>query len=213
MKMHARDEQGTTLVELVIATAIMLMVIASIATAVQLLTKSASAMGQSTQAIDNLQVAEQDVVRDIHASTGWCSAYAPPTTTELGFTANIEGGAAAYLISITSGNQLTVATATSCAGLATAKSQALLSNVDSAATTPSSQRSGFSQPNGPASVTVNGTQYWDTLAVTLTVDSPSVSATNPVRTTVSDPVVEIWNAEEQCQNQWITSAQASSDPC
>lgn len=209
MSSAGHGEGGTTLVEMVIATAVMLVVIAAVGTAVTQLAGDTGTMTRSAQAIDDLQIAEQAIVKDIHAATAWC---ATPSSTELEFMAGLAGSSEAYAINITSTNELTLATAASCSSLGSAPAQVLLTNVDSAATTPVSERSGFSQPNGPSAVTEAGSDYYDSISVTLTVDNPSVGAYNVVRTTVGDPEVMIWNTDEQCQLAWQED-EVGDDPC
>jgi prepilin-type N-terminal cleavage/methylation domain-containing protein len=205
---HRYGEQGMTLVELVIATAIMSVVVASVAGGIQLMTRNTTTLVQTTASLNQLQDAEQEVVQYLHTATSWCQS---PTVSELKFVTNLKGAPKAVDIKIAS-NNLSLATATSCSGTFSATPEVLLNNVDTSTSTTVTQRSGFSQPNGPTSVTVDGTSYYTSIAVTLTVDSPNVSVSHPTRTSVSDPVVEIWPAEQQCQSSWLED-ESGNDPC
>lgn len=211
-----RDERGMTLLEVAISTGIMLVVMASVAGSIELMSSNVSTMAQTTNAINQEQIAEQTVVRDLHSATSWCTS---PTTSQLEFTATLNGTTKVYDFQI-SGNALTLQTASSCPpGGTLSSATVLLTNVDTSSSTPVSQQSGFfswpsasSNPSAPTPVTANGTSFYTSLGVILTVDSPSVKAARPTRTTVSDSVVEIWNAEQQCQTAWVDDP-VGSDPC
>lgn len=215
MRSERRTDAGMTLIEVAIATAIMLIVISAVAGSMLVMTSNVSTMAQTTDAINQQQVAEQTVVRDLHAATSWCKT---PTSSELEFAATLSGSTGAYDFKIAS-NKLTLGTATNCNGTFSANPTVLLANVDTSSSTPVSQQSGFfswpsasSAPSSPTAVTVNGTSYYTSLGVILTVDSPSVTAAHPKRTTVSDSVIEIWNTEQQCQTAWVDDP-VGSDPC
>ncbi len=99
-----RNEAGLSLIEVLIAMLIMSIVIIVVDTSVGVLNSKSNTLSQSDQAIDQLQVAEQTVVRDVHAATSWCSppvarhhALAPctaftaaPTASELKFNAVLD---------------------------------------------------------------------------------------------------------------------------
>ncbi|MGA2036080.1 MAG: prepilin-type N-terminal cleavage/methylation domain-containing protein, partial [Acidimicrobiales bacterium] len=64
----ARGDDGVTLVELVIAMAIFALVIVSVDSSVTVLNSRANGLSQSAQAIDQLQIAEETIARDVHAA-------------------------------------------------------------------------------------------------------------------------------------------------
>ena len=91
-------EQGMTLVETVLAMFLMTLVFTTVATSVNLLAGTSNSLGQQARAIDQLQLAEQTIVRDVHAAT-CASALTIPTclltvanADELEFTADLNGG-------------------------------------------------------------------------------------------------------------------------
>jgi len=200
------EDAGTTLVELVIATAILLVVIATVGIGVTLISSSTSAMAEEDQAIDQLQVAEQAVVRDVHAATKWCNA---PSASQLEFEANLDATSVAIDVALSAGGELTIAQTSSCTAAWPAPDE-LAANVDPSV-------SGFSLPGGPRAVTWTAGSstysYITSISVNFTMDSPRTGAPHEIRTTVADPVVEIWNAELACQSNWAASPGGGSDPC
>lgn len=184
---------------------IMSIVIIVVDTSVGVLNSKSNTLSQSDQAIDQLQVAEQTVVRDVHAATSWCSPpvgvtpSAPcttftqtPTATELKFNAVLDSSTWSSptsfdikLNTMSDGSrQLTVSKNGGSAVV-------LASNLD--------PTSAFTIPN-PVQVTV-GTQQWsyyNYLGVTLIMDSPRYGARYTTKTTTADQQVEAWNVEYAC---------------
>ncbi len=78
---EGRRESGFTLIELVIAIGIFSLVVVSVDVTVTMLTGRSTALSQSNQAIDQLQVAEQAIVQDVHAVTSWTTAPSSVATT------------------------------------------------------------------------------------------------------------------------------------
>lgn len=231
------DQRGMTLLETVLAMALMGVVFTSVGVGVTTISRQMSSLTAQTQAIDELQVAQQAIVKEMHAayvppalSAPWCysyvlagtTVYAPSATpsTELKFIAQVNGSTVAYDIKI-AGSTLTVATSASpglCAG-PWSTAQTLLTNVDAS--------SGFflagcttntgcaALPTAPPVNWTGGSgatySFYPSLGVNLTVDG-----TNNVKTTQSDSTVDVWNVEETCQADWNSDPQTSpaiSDPC
>ncbi len=201
---RAWREDGFTLVELVIAMAIFALVIVSVDASVTVLNGRANGMSQSTQAIDQLQVAEQTIVRDVHAANSWCTPVptplygcaATPTATPTGapnpdliFTANLNGATPTIefkLVPGASGSQTLTMSKNAGAPVT------LLSNLDPSST--------FTVPNPVQVVAPNGTtySYYTSIGVTLTMDSPRVGAPRVTKTTLADNTIEVWNVEYAC---------------
>ncbi|GEM_PF-3556898 len=229
MRGQPRSERGVSLVETALAMALMAVVMTSVGTAVKLISEQSTVMTTKTVDIDQLQTAEQTIVRDIHAADNvppatapWCygSGTSPSATpsSELEFTANINGTTEAFDIKL-SGGQLTVASSTTCAGLASAPVATLASNLTSSSgfTVAGCANLGSCAPlptTAPASWTGgSGASYsfYPALGVSLTMSGP-----NGVSTTVADHIVDIWNVEDQCQAAWQVDPQTSppmTDPC
>jgi hypothetical protein len=214
-----------TLVEVVLAMGLMAVVITSVGTAVRLLSKQSTIMTEGTVSIDQLQVAEQTIVRYIHAAapvgnatTPWCNGSSPSATpsAELKFTARINGGTTAYDIKI-NGGELTVASAANCAALgsgATLVANLTASSIFTEAGCPST--TGCPALPATPTATWNGGSgatysYYPALGVSLTISGP-----NGVNTTVADENVDLWNVEDACQASWQIDPQTSpamKDPC
>jgi len=225
-----------TLLETVLAMAIMMVVMATVGTAVKLLSAQTSVLGQTTRQTDELIVAEQAVVQDIHAaasaglaSSPWCYSsggiYAPSATpsTQLKFTANLKGAITAYNIQITGGS-LTVSTSPSpglCGGPWGA-ARALVTGLSGTSefTDPGCSTLGSCAAlptigQGPPAVWTGGSgasyDYYPALGVSLTIDGA-----NNISTTQADDTVDVWNVEDDCQASWQVDPQTSpamQDPC
>jgi len=193
-KLRARGEAGVTLVEMLISLVIFSLVIVSVDGSVTMLSSRSNGLSQSSQSINQLQVAEQTLVQAVHAANSWCepvpipaygcvTATAAPNTTAntLTFTATMSGSTTtSYQFQIT-GNSLVMTK--------NGTTSTLVSNLD-----PSSSKTGFTA----TSVTVGSTTYWNDISVILTMDSPRVGAAHVTSTTVADSDVEVWNVEYAC---------------
>ena len=158
-------------------------------------------MEQKAQAINELQLAEQSVVRYVHAAA--CATPATPTclfttatATELKFTADVNGATPVVDIKIIpASHELTLSYNGNAA-------QVLLTNLDSS--------SAFTVPVVPWTAGSPSTTYqYDTrVGVSLTLDSPNVASTK-FKTTVVDPNIEAWNMEANCQEAWLQDPESS----
>lgn len=203
-KVPRRGEKGFTLIEMVIAMAIMSIVLACVAEGVETMAGTSTSMAQETQAIDTLQLAEQDIVRYVHAAD--CAApniptceFTVATATELEFTADINGQTPTVEFLITNNNTLTWSINGQAATV-------LVSYLDG---TSAFTETAPSWTVGSPAVTY---QYTTLIGVTLVYDSPTVSA-KAVKTTVSDPTIVAWNMENDCQSAWNQDPGAGADPC
>jgi prepilin-type N-terminal cleavage/methylation domain-containing protein len=193
----ARGDDGVTLVELVIAMAIFALVIVSVDSSVTVLNSRANGLSQSAQAIDQLQIAEETIARDVHAANSWCTppangcavATSAPTTKDLDFTASLNG--------TTPNIEFKLVTASGSKSLTMSKNFAtpvtLLSNLDLSST--------FTVQNPPLKVVApNGTPYYfyTSIGVTLTMNSPVGTALHATKTTLADTTIVVWNVEFAC---------------
>jgi len=154
--------------------------------------KQSNNMASSNQAIDQLQMAEQAVVQDVHAAIGWytssacTTATATPSAGQLFFTARLFGATPCIAITLSSGT-LSVSSSSG--------HTIVVTNLD-----PTS----YLTPS--AAVTTGASNVFVTrVAVLLTMDSPRVNAPRQVQTTVSDPTVIAFNVEYACQAAWAVS--------
>lgn len=189
-----------------IAMVIFAMVIAAVDVSLSIITERTTGATETAQAVDQLQVAEQTVVQAVHAADSWCTpvpspAYgcaaftSPPTATSLDFTAKLDGTTATYVFTLSAVDH--VLTESKDGGTPVT----LLTNVD-----PSS---GFTVVSHTEA---NGTTYYTAIGIDLTVDSPSVTAPRPVRTTAADSSVEAWNVEFAC-SAWVESQSPEGEAC
>lgn len=176
----ACDEAGMTLVELMIATALLGLVVAAVDMSIGFVQSDSAQVAQQTQAIDQLQSAEELLTRDIHAATSWVN---PPTATSLDFVASLSPNSATINATI-SGNTLSVTSTVN----GTTTQVANLSNLDA---TPGD--STFSPSVCQVTLGANTVSYYVAVGVNLTVDTPRPNAPQLTRTTFSDSHVEAWN--------------------
>ncbi len=198
---RCRPDEGFTLVETILAMGLMAVVLSSVFGAMTLLSGQSTSMEQQAQAIDELQLAEQSIVRYVHAAA--CAAPGTPTclfttatATELKFTADINGSAPAVDVKIVPASHTLTLSYNG------GPAQVLLTNLDSA--------SAFTIPVVPWTAGSPSTTYqYDTrVGISLTLDTPSVAA-KKFQTTVVDPNIEAWNMEANCQQAWLQNPQAS----
>ncbi len=185
---------------------------------VELIVNQSTAIAQSTQAIEQLQTAEQTIVRYIHAATTWCSgqSFTAPET-QLEFVASINGSTPSFEINIAS-NQLTVAENTSGACTFTSP-QMLVSGLDPGTSGAHGSyftiRANTPWTGGAHSPAVTY-QFYTAVQVNLTVDSARRTIPSQIQTTVGDNV-EIWNQEYSCQTDWVNDPPANlsgwTNPC
>lgn len=190
-------EAGFTLVEASIAMVIVMLVMVSVSASVTIVNRQSVGLSSSSQAIDQLQVAEESVVQDLHAATAWytssgCStSTSTPSEDNLHFTADVYGATPCVSVTLSSGT-LTV---TSAVGGKT-RSQVSVSDLDStSAVTPGAAISAGSPSQS----------FTDRLSVVLTMDSPRPGAPHETQTTVSDPTVIAFNIEYACKAAWAIS--------
>jgi len=162
-----------------------------------MINRQSVSMAGSNQAIDDLQVAEESVVQDLHAATSWYSASGctgattNPTSTPLYFTADLYGATPCIAITLSSGT----ITVTSTSGGKT-HVQASVSNLDSTSAI---------TPGGTVGAGSPAQSFTDRFSVVLTMDSPRPGAPHETQTTVSDPTVIAFNVEFACQAAWAIS--------
>ncbi len=188
MNLHSRkrgrDESGVTLVEMLIGFTMFSVVVATVDASINIVSNQQVQVTAQTQAIDQLQTAEETLTHDLHAVASWQS---PPTATSLNFVASLPTSSSptnAPVISATiAGSTLTV---TSTVNGVTTK-VANVTGLDSA-------YSGFS-PWDCRTVTLAGNtvNYYVAVSVRLTMDGPKHGGAPGTRTSVSDSHVQAWN--------------------
>jgi hypothetical protein len=191
-----------------ISSLLMAICFVSVDTSISILQTHEVQVNDRTQALDNLQIAQEAITKDIHAATTtWTIPTLPTaipsqpiTATTLAFTASLGGGTPTINIALnTSTHVLTVTCTgvgcwpgTSASSMAT---QAQISNVDSSSlfTLKTEEVSTKS-----TSVTTNSF-YFTSVASTIVLDTPKVGALQVFNTTLTASNIVANNAEYSCQ--------------
>lgn len=181
------DESAFTVAEIVVAMTVFLLVITAVGVTVAVVEEHQAQLVSSTQSLDTLQVAEQTVIRDVHAAMPTSThpgGFSTASSTELAFEAALNNATPTVDIKI-SNQTLTVTTTLG----AKTTTQVLLRNVDASSAFAVDRSCTVTLP-GPSSTT-----YDTDIGVTLTQDSPSVTAIRPTKTTVAAPNVQAFNVQ------------------
>jgi len=206
-----RDELGISLVEILIASLLFSIVVVSVDASVTVVQSRQVQVSDRTQALDNLQVAQQAVTKDIHAAAAspvWTTPAVPTsmpgtpiTATTLAFNASLGGGTPLINISLTTATHILLVTCTGVgcrpgAGAGTVVTQARIANVDSSSLFTLTTKEVSTTAN---SVTTNAF-FFTTVASTLILDTPKVGAPKMFQTNLSDPNIVANNIEFACQD-------------
>jgi len=162
-----------------------------------------------TEAVDNVQAAQEAITMDIHSATTWTTPSVPTqqpsqaiTATTLVFQALLNNVTKLVTIALnTSTHVLTVCTnatltTSGCgAGISGVQLQASLSNVDSSSL--------FTLGTGEVSQSINNvtthTFFYISVSSLLTVDSPSVGAHHVTQTTLQSPTIVPYGSVFNCE--------------
>ena len=174
-----RGESGMTLIEVTLATLLLALVVTPVDIAITVLQRHQVQVNNRTQALDNLQIAQEAITRDIHAANNtWTSPALPTsmpstavTATSLAFTASLGGGNPTISIAL---NTSTLALTVTCTGVgcrpgsssATAITQAQVQNIDSSSL--------FTLTTKEVSNGRGNTFYFTAVSSSLVLDTPKV---------------------------------------
>lgn len=177
------DESAFTVAELTVAMTVLLLVITAVGITLAVVQEHQAQLVASTQSIDALQVAEQTVVRDVHAAMGFSMA----SSTELTFEAALDNATPTVDILLSNTAHTLTVTTTS-----PSSTEVLLRNVDPSSAFAVDRTCTVTLPGSPSPTS---TTYDTDIGVTLTQDSPSVTAVRPTKTTVSASDVQAFNVQ------------------
>jgi Tfp pilus assembly protein PilW len=206
-----RDESGISLVEMAIALVILSVVVVSVDSSLTVVQERSVQVTNATEAINNLQVAEEAITTDLRASNAWTTPAVPtsapsgPTSaTLLLFTANLNGptsvgialNTSTHILQVcTNANTTTPVTVSSVCSGSGIQLQDQISNIDSASV--------FKLSTSEVSVTlgsvVTNTWFYTSISSLLTLDSPKVGAPRVSQTTLTSPTVVSYDGVFQCQ--------------
>jgi prepilin-type N-terminal cleavage/methylation domain-containing protein len=226
-RLRGGDESGVTLVEMLIALVLFSIVIVSVDSSLTVVTERQVQVTNGTQALDNIQGAQEALTRDIESSTAWTTPAVPtsaPSTpvtatwtgsgSGLVFTADLNEALATITVALnTTTHKLTVTCAdlnsdSACGGAAGGtQTQASVANIDSSSSITMTTAEVTSTIN---SVTTNSFFFTD-VASTLILDSPSVGAAHVTQTTLSSPSIIPYNVVYACQT--AASAEGANGTC
>jgi hypothetical protein len=207
-RLEENDESGVSLIEVMLASMLFALVVVSVDTSINVVQSHQVQISDQTQALDNLQVAQQAISRDVHAAVTWTtpalptSAPSTPITTQtLAFTAQLGIGTPTINISLaTATHILTVkCTGVGCTSKSVSGSvivQAQVSNIDTTSL--------FTMTTNEVSDTVNSVTtndfYFTDVASSLILVTPRIGAPHAFKTTLADPDIVANNVEYDCQN-------------
>jgi Tfp pilus assembly protein PilW len=204
-----KDEAGVSLIELTIAMALFSITVVAVDSSLTVVVNHQTQVTSQTEALDNLQGAEEAISRDIISATAWTtpavptSAPASPVTAQtLVFQSSLSNVTNLVTITLnTTTHQLSVCTnltlTTSGCGSSVSgvRLQAQVANIDSSSLFTFTTHEVTQTIN---SVTTN-TFFYTSVASTLTLDSPAVGAPHVTQTTLQEPALIIYNGVYACQ--------------
>jgi type II secretory pathway pseudopilin PulG len=173
-----------TLIEVMIGMALFSVVVATVDAGVNVVSSQQNQMTAQTEAVDQLQSAEETLTRDLHAASSW---QGPPTATSLSFVASLPTASSptnAPTINATiSEYSLTVTSTVNALTTQVAK----VDKLDAA-------YSGFTPWDcRTVNLAGNTVDYYVAVSVKLTIDAPKYGAAPGPRTSVTDSHVQVWN--------------------
>ena len=211
VRRRSGDESGVSLVEMLIALVLFSVVVVSVDSSLTVVQERQVQTTNSTEALNNLQVAEEAITTDLRAATTWTDP-ALPTTTPSGptaanpllFDADLNGPTLVGIALNTTTHQLQVCTnanpatpvtiTTVCSGSGITM-QAQVNNVDSS--------SSFTLSANEVSTTINSTTtnawYYTSAATNLIVDTPKVGATHVSQVSLQSPTIVSYGGLYSCQ--------------
>jgi prepilin-type N-terminal cleavage/methylation domain-containing protein len=218
---HGRDQAGVTLIELTIAMALLAITVVAVDSSLTVVVEHQVQMTNQTEALDNLQGAQEAMTRDILGATAWTTPAVPttapstPVTAQtLVFQASLSGITNLITISLNTTthqlqmcSNLTLTTSGCGSSVAGVRLQSQVANIDSASL--------FTFTTHEVTQTINSlttnTFFYTSVASVLTLDSPAVGAPRVSQTTVQTPAIVIYNMAYSCQT--ASSNEGASGTC
>jgi hypothetical protein len=218
---RGKDEAGVSLIELTIAMALLSVTVVAVDSSLTVVVEHQTQVTNGTEALDNLQVAEEAMTRDMISATAWTAPAVPiaapasPVTAQtLVFQASLSNITNLITITLnTTTHQLLVCSnltlTTSGCGLSVpgVRLQAQLANIDSSSLFTFATHEVTQVVN---SVTTNSF-FYTSVASTLTLDSPAVGAPHVSKTTLQTPAIVTYNGVYACQT--ASSAVGATGAC
>jgi len=222
-----RGESGVSLVEMMIALALFSVVIVSVDSSLTVVQERQVQVTNGVEALDNIQIAQETITRDIESSTAWTTRAVPrsapssPITVNwtgansgLVFTTDLNEALATITVALnTTTHMLTITCADlnsdkACGGAAGGtQTQAEVANIDSS--------SSFTFTTDQVTTTLNSISsnafFFTDIASVLTLDSPRVGAPRVSKTTITSPSIIPYNIVYACQTD--AAAEGGNGSC
>jgi prepilin-type N-terminal cleavage/methylation domain-containing protein len=226
-RFRRRDDSGVSLVEMMIAMALFSLVIVAVDSSLTVVQERQVQVTNGVEALDNIQIAQEAVTRDIESATAWTTPAVPtsapssPITVNwtgansgLVFTSELNEALATITIALnTTTHVLTITCAdissdSACGGAAGGtQTQVAVANVDSS--------SSFTFTTDQVTTTINAitsSQFFFTdIASVLTLDTPRVGAPRVSKTTLTSPSIIPYNIVYACQTD--AAAEGGNGAC
>ncbi|MGH9017373.1 MAG: PulJ/GspJ family protein [Acidimicrobiales bacterium] len=221
------DEAGLSLIEVMLGLALFSVVIVSVDSSLTVVQERSVQVTNGIEALDNIQAAQEALTRDIESATAWTTPATPSvipgspvtatwsgTGSGLSFTTELNEALATVTVSLnTTSHVFTITCADqnsdqACPGKAGGTvNQAQVANIDSSSSITFTTAQVTSTIN---SVTTNSF-YFTSVASTLILDSPSVTAHDVSKTTLTSPAIIPYNIVYACQT--AASAEGANGAC
>ena len=221
------DESGVSLVEMMIALALFSIVVVAVDSSLTVVQERQVQVTNGVEALDNIQLAQETITRDIESSTAWTTPAVPtsapnsPITVSwtgansgMVFTSELNEALATITVALnTSTHMLTITCAdissdSACGGAAGGtQTQVAVANIDSS--------SSFTFTTDQVTTTVNSITssafFFTDIASVLTLDTPRVGAPHVSQTTVTSPSIIPYNLVYACQTD--AAAEGGNGSC
>jgi prepilin-type N-terminal cleavage/methylation domain-containing protein len=221
------DDSGVSLVEVMIAMALFSLVIVAVDSSLTVVQERQVQVTNGVEALDNVQLAQETITRDIESSMSWTTPAVPtsapgsPITVSwtgansgMVFTSELNEALATITVALnTTTHMLTITCAdvssdSACGGSAGGtQTQVAVANVDSS--------SSFTFTTDQITTTVNSissSQFFFTdIASVLTLDTPRVGAPHVSKTTITSPSIIPYNQVYACQTD--AAAEGGNGSC
>jgi prepilin-type N-terminal cleavage/methylation domain-containing protein len=226
-RFRSRDQSGVSLVEMMIALALFAIVVVAVDSSLTVVQERQVQVTNGVEALDNIQIAQETITRDIESSTAWTTPAVPTSapgspitvswtgaTPGMVFTTKLNEALATITVALnTSTHMLTITCAdissdSACGGAAGGtQTQAAVANIDSS--------SSFTFTTDQVTTTVDSITssafFFTDVASVLTLDSPRVGAPRVSQTTLTSPSIIPYNIVYACQTD--AAAEGGNGSC
>jgi hypothetical protein len=182
-----------------ISVVLMSLVITAVDVSITVIQKQSVAVGDRTNALNNIQLAQEAITRDLHAVSTWNTpaptSTTPVTATTLNFTASLDGQTPTINIALnTTTHALAITCTDASAPTACNGNNLSIANIDSSTVFTLTASEVTNSNNTPANAF-----YFTNISSVVTLDTPSVTAPRKFQTTLTEPNLVPFNILYACQ--------------